>query len=350
MMYRYRIVCKKQVTVIDGDVGDYKKMLLRDEKVINRYLEILNEVETVDLKDLTLLTLKTKNRPTVLWGIKGEFNISHNETQECMMAALRIYKRVFSGIKDVGEKTRVVHNRRFNLTEDGVILLPLRIHLRVASGDLLSIGELLSIRLSEKYLILHYASFDEKKFERHIGIDVGKVLAIAIVNNKGNLAKTELFESTSEVFDFISQYNSKEVIIKIGLPTKSMKNIVDELYFKLLEVNFVVYVINESYTSVTCNSCHNEGSRISRIFWCDCGLKINADVNAAINIARRPRVLRRGRVYRDKTSNGVENLEEDNAEIEKLSTQEQDNSEILGVYIFMFQIIITICIERRTKL
>jgi hypothetical protein len=98
MMYRYRIVCKKQVAVISGDIEEYNEMLLRDEKVISRYLEILKEVETVDLKDLAVLTLKTRNRPNVLWDIKGDFNISHNETQECMMAALRIHKRVFERI------------------------------------------------------------------------------------------------------------------------------------------------------------------------------------------------------------------------------------------------------------
>jgi hypothetical protein len=110
-----------------------------------------------------------------------------------------------------------------------------------------------------------------------------------------------LFESTSEVIDFISQYNSREVIIKIGLPTKSMKSTVDDLYFKLLEMNFVVFVIKESFTSITCSSCHSEGSSISRIFWCDCGLKINADVNAAINIARRPRIMKKGKAYREVT-------------------------------------------------
>lgn len=46
--------------------------------------------------------------------------------------------------------------------------------------------------------------------------------------------------------------------------------------------------INERGTSKTCHRCSSEGSRVTQgLFKCSCGLEYNADLNGAINIAKR---------------------------------------------------------------
>lgn len=49
-----------------------------------------------------------------------------------------------------------------------------------------------------------------------------------------------------------------------------------------------VFKINERGTSHTCHRCGGEGRRVSQgLFKCSCGLEYNADLNGAINIAKR---------------------------------------------------------------
>ena len=48
-----------------------------------------------------------------------------------------------------------------------------------------------------------------------------------------------------------------------------------------------VYLVNEAYTSITCNVCGSTGKRAKNWFQCRCGYGDNADRNGAINIAKR---------------------------------------------------------------
>lgn len=77
---------------------------------------------------------------------------------------------------------------------------------------------------------------------------------------------------------------------------KSFNKIVNEWSFSQLR-DFITYkcslhgvdltVVNPSYTSQTCSVCHHLGLRKGKLFKCDyCGSDMDADVNAARNIAQ----------------------------------------------------------------
>lgn len=59
------------------------------------------------------------------------------------------------------------------------------------------------------------------------------------------------------------------------------------LQYKAKQLGVPVYLVNEAYTSITCNVCGSRGKRTKNWFRCSCGYEDNADRNGAINIAHR---------------------------------------------------------------
>ncbi len=66
-------------------------------------------------------------------------------------------------------------------------------------------------------------------------------------------------------------------------------NFVEKLKWKCLKFGTHFVEVNPAYTSQECSNCHKRHyiTLEDRIFKCDCGLELDRDVNAAINIAAR---------------------------------------------------------------
>ena len=67
----------------------------------------------------------------------------------------------------------------------------------------------------------------------------------------------------------------------------SYRTVIDKLERLSEEEGFLLAKVNQAYTSQTCSNCGscNEENRKGEIFHCkDCGIEIDADYNAAINI------------------------------------------------------------------
>lgn len=282
-MFRYKVVKYVLTPIVGGELQAYQDLLARDEQVIAKFLEVIAEVQTTDVKSLSELTLTTKKRTKVVWDVKAEFDISHNEAQECLWAALRIVKREFSGYKDGGVLTRVVNKRRLRLDKERnmVKLLPRRIQLQVQE---LPEGEVLSVRLFADKLLFHLSRIDVPA-ARVVGIDIGKQFAVVVMRDE-QVESEQVFSSELEVLAYLR--NFRGATVKVGLPETGYRKSLQAMYHELLEEGHVVLVVNESYTSVTCSTCGREGKRYARLFWCQsCERHMHADTNAAVNIAGR---------------------------------------------------------------
>lgn len=83
---------------------------------------------------------------------------------------------------------------------------------------------------------------------------------------------------------FTSKRRNKQFKIKLGRWNFSQLRSFIEYKCKLNGVPFVI--VNPAYTSKTCSKCHHIGNRKNKSFKCDnCGNDMDADHNAAINIA-----------------------------------------------------------------
>lgn len=69
----------------------------------------------------------------------------------------------------------------------------------------------------------------------------------------------------------------------------SYKQVIDELEALSESEGFTLIKVDPAYTSQTCSSCGAvvKANREGEVYHCDCGLVIDADTNAAINILRR---------------------------------------------------------------
>lgn len=305
-MFRYKIVANLWTKIIGGDVKQYCDMLARDELVIDALLEIIEKAKTIRLQDLSELVLSTKERPRVYFDVKEKFGLTHNEAQECLFAAIRIVKRRFAG-RDDGVKSRVINARRIKLSEDEkqVTMLPQRLVLQLENPV---VGKLLSVQAmyndEELQLRFHLRTPRQEVCDSLeqvvLGVDIGEKISVVVVRQVFGLqdmreeviGEARHFVDVVEALAFITRYGWRNTLVKIGLPGKKYRAVVDELYYRLLEQKYSVQVVNESYTSVTCSNCSVRGMRAGRIFWCKaCDLRMHADENAAVNIARRGMVV-----------------------------------------------------------
>lgn len=294
-MFRYKIVTRQWVTIVGGDLQALETMLKRDEAVIETYLTLMEEAESNRLEDLTELTLNTRDRPDVYLDIKRLFDMTHYEAQECLFAAIRISKRRYAGKAD-GMVSRVINQRRLRLEKNGMELkiLPSGLTLLLAEpivGELVSVqpfvepgGTRVRVHLRTARVTTPFVT---------IGIDLGKKVSLVVLRAGGLRSLEQVVESKHcddvvEALAMISRYEPRSCVIKVGMPGAEYRELLDELYFRLLEQGYNVKVVNESYTSVTCSACGERGFRAGRIFWCKCcDLRAHADENAAVNIARR---------------------------------------------------------------
>lgn len=309
-MFRYKIVSNHWVTIAGGDREAFLQMMERDKKAIEALLKIIAKAETVVLKDLSELVLSTKDRPVVYFDVKQEFDLSHNEAQECLFAAIRIAKRRYAG-KDDGMFSRVINARRLKMLNGGkaVKIFPQRIVLELQESVH---GKVLSMQAfgDEHLLRLRFHLKTPRVEVRHpkmkraiIGIDLGKKISLVVLRdrdiaNTSNNSRNEIIVDAKHCTDvvealaFVTRYSWKQTLVKIGLPGVDYRDVLDELYYRLLEQKYSVQVVNEAYTSVTCSSCLQRGTRVGRIFWCElCDLRLHADENAAVNIAHREKVI-----------------------------------------------------------
>ena len=69
----------------------------------------------------------------------------------------------------------------------------------------------------------------------------------------------------------------------------SYKQVIDKLNKLSQEKGFLFELVEPAYTSQTCSKCRNidKNNRKGQIYQCNCGLLIDADTNAAINILHR---------------------------------------------------------------
>jgi putative transposase len=90
--------------------------------------------------------------------------------------------------------------------------------------------------------------------------------------------------------------------------------------YKAKRTGITVVKIDPYHTSQTCSACghYEEGQRKEREFECKkCGVKIDADYNAAINIARSDKVVKKKEeceFYKQQQGKGEEEIPEPQAE------------------------------------
>ena len=98
-------------------------------------------------------------------------------------------------------------------------------------------------------------------------------------------------------FNHLVVEDLKNVKYKSKLSTKfnnklqywSYRTVLDKMVRFSEEVGYQITFINPSYTSQTCSQCNTvlKSNRKGEIYKCSCGLEIDADYNASINILRR---------------------------------------------------------------
>ncbi len=274
---------------VEIDAGrEYIWLLQRDRQIIERYLEVIAEAETVDRQVLDRLTLATRNRSTVPFDFKSEFpGVKHNEFIELKNAAIRVCLRRYRG--DEYELTRTVHHRRFVL--EGKLL-----NLRVKGGfvkvkmDRLPKGELVSIRLFEDYVEFNLRR--EPDLNRIAAIDIGKRHTIAFF--EGDTVKEWRSGDIDEMVKSVSMHPDVSVFVgRLLMGPKMDKDMGSQqmqLYYALLRAPVQgVYVVSEWYTSRRCHICGKDGVRGGKVFFCTEHGRMHADLNAAINISKKGR-------------------------------------------------------------
>lgn len=69
----------------------------------------------------------------------------------------------------------------------------------------------------------------------------------------------------------------------------SYKQVIKKLEISSEEQGYYLEKVSPSYTSQTCSSCGTveKNNRVGEVYTCSCGLEMDADYNASINILRR---------------------------------------------------------------
>ena len=279
--------------VVGGDLAGYEQLLARDDEIIRKYVEIMDELETSDRLVIDRMTLTTRDRKKVYFDMKAAFpDVSHNELVELRMAARRISVRHMRG-EEVGAYTRTVNRRRLKIEGNEVLIRVGKTWLPLEVGRV-PFGELVSVRLGRHFLDFHLQRPMEG--ENVVGIDIGRVNCGVLLHNgefrDGWLCDDD--EVSKWVWQMGRQVGVPEgLVVKIGrlrgekVISFARRGI--RLYYELLRNPWVygVYMVSEKNTSAKSHVCGKFGLRGGRLFYCEnCDLKLHADLNAAINIGR----------------------------------------------------------------
>lgn len=134
---------------------------------------------------------------------------------------------------------------------------------------------------------------------------------------ESNFTTTYSHKLSKAIVDFAIEQHAKYINLEdlTGIDDKDGKKLLDcwkyyelqqFIIYKAAHHGIIVRFINPKYTSQTCSKCgnHTEGQRDGHSFTCKaCGEKLDADLNAARNIAMSTNFVERGKKKKKKNKN-----------------------------------------------
>ncbi len=282
-MTRYWYNKVERVAISGGTA--YTRLLQRDRRILERYLEVMNHAGTSERQDIDRLTMRTKSRPQMPFDLKSEFpGVLYNEFLELKNSARRIALRLHRDHPVT--YTRVVHHRRLRI-EGNTIHIKKRGGSGPIEAEFIPEGELVSVRLFEDCVEFNLRRNPKKELVG--GIDIGMVHAAAVLRNGKLSAWTT--GSIDDIITFFKSYPGISVfqgrVFVTDQVGKSYGAAMLNMYHQAMRSPVHgVFVTPECYTSRVCHICGQVGTRGGRTFFCqNCG-KMHADMNAAVNIAK----------------------------------------------------------------
>ena len=154
-------------------------------------------------------------------------------------------------------------------------------HKLIADSD----GKFYGQDLIDVYKRLARKKRGSKKYERLLEYkknEVNRLTKKFVEDHQGHDIICEDLKNVRHKSSFYKSVNNK-------LQYWSYRQVIDKLESLSESKGFTLVKVDPAYTSQTCSSCGVvvKANREGELYHCDCGLVIDADTNAAINILRR---------------------------------------------------------------